>query len=79
MDAECGTGDQRRPIEIGSRSKERNWHKWHVVRSPHTSGHVMADGERRQNLTRRREVHLGTHQHDRIVFADVLARDVVQP
>ena len=41
-------------------------------------GHEMADREGRKHFAGRREVHLHTHQHHRIIFAGVLAGDVVQ-
>src|SRR6266702_6013491 len=72
-------GDDRRAVEEGDGGVHLDRHERPVVAAAAEAGDVMGQAERREHFAGGRELALHADQHDRVVLAGVLARDVVQP
>jgi len=65
---ECCARDDGRAVEIADAGVQAHRHQRHLVRAAHAPRDEMAGGEGREDLAGSREVHLGAHEHDRVIY-----------
>src|SRR5512136_716794 len=71
--------DDRRPVEVRYRRIHFDRHKRAYVASPHEPGNIVAQVKGRKHLACGRECPLSPHEHDRVILARVLARNIMEP